>query len=125
MIISKRIISTSLSAVLIGGLLITSPITEAAVGCKKAGGIKCQSNASAKHKITHANKHRYHGRPVRGYKGWHYYKHPIVTALGVAIIVDAAGNYKTEQGNDVVILGNGDEITNVFEKDGKVYFIKS
>ena len=102
-------------------LVIGMSDANAAVGCKKAGGIKCQSNASARHKVKHK---RYYGNPVRGHRGWNYYHHPLVTALGVAIIIDAYGNYKTDSGSDVVVLGNGSEITDVYEKNGKVYLVK-
>ncbi|MCL1111019.1 hypothetical protein L2719_15915 [Shewanella schlegeliana] len=42
----------------------------------------------------------------------------------MAIVLDAAGNAVTNTGNKVVVLGEGDEVTNVYEKDGVVYLIK-
>ncbi len=118
-----KLSTLSFSVIGLGILLaVGAPNANAAVGCKKAGGVKCQSNASARNKASHK---RYYGNPVRGHRGWNYYHHPMLTTLGVVIMIDAMGNYKSESGSDIVILGNGSEITNVYEKSGKVYFIKS
>ncbi len=91
------------------------------VGCKRAGGVKCQyikpkhTYGQRSHKIIVVPKHHRH---------YHAFHHPLVTALGIAIILDAAGNPVTDTGNKVVVLGDGTTVTNVYEQDDTVYLIK-
>ncbi|MCL1137037.1 hypothetical protein [Shewanella pneumatophori] len=89
----------------------------ATVGCERAGGIKCQKvrKPYKKTKVIVVPKHHRH---------YHAYHSPLLTALGMAIVLDAAGNAVTETGNKVVVLGEGNEVKNVYEKDGVVYLIK-
>lgn len=89
----------------------------ATVGCERVGGIKCQkvgkSYGRAKVIVVPKNHRHYHA-----------YHSPLLTAMGMAIILDAAGNAVTDKGNKVVVLGEGNEVKQVYEKDGVVYLIK-
>ncbi|CAH0529193.1 hypothetical protein [Vibrio hippocampi] len=65
----------------------------------------------------------YIGKPYHR-AGWSYWAHPIASAVAFAIVVDAVtGDLQDEQGNDVVVLGDGGEVTATYEKDGTVYII--
>lgn len=93
------------------------PVEATTIGCERAGGIKCQKirKPYKKTQVIVVPKHHYH---------YHAYRSPLVTALGIAIVLDAAGNAVTENGNQVVVLGEGNEVKNVYEKNGVVYLIK-
>ncbi|WP_041416000.1 hypothetical protein [Shewanella halifaxensis] len=111
----------------ISSVLLTSALTilslgvfsvdAATVGCERAGGIKCQKvkKPYSRTKVIVVPKNHRH---------YHAYRSPLLTALGVAIVLDAAGNAVTDTGNEVVVLGEGNEVKNVYEKDGVVYLIK-
>lgn len=112
---------------------------DAAVGCKRAGGVQCQEHgrvgkpgkvARAPAKVIRAPHYRapiYRGRPVvivNGYQRPSWYQHPLLAAIGAAIIIDAVtGEPKAESGQKVVILGEGDELSKVYEKDDTVYLV--
>ncbi|GIU48590.1 hypothetical protein TUM4438_30340 [Shewanella sairae] len=107
-----------LSALVTSLLNLGAAKAEAAtVGCERAGGIKCQKVRKPYHRskvIVIPKSHRH----------YHAYHSPMLTALGIAIVLDAAGNAVTDKGNKVVILGEGNEVKNVYEKDGVVYLVK-
>lgn len=89
----------------------------ATVGCERAGGIKCQK----------VGKHYGRTKVIvvpKTHRHYHAYHSPLLTAMGMAIVLDAAGNAVTDTGNKVVVLGEGNEVKNVYEKDGVVYLIK-
>ncbi|GIU15036.1 hypothetical protein [Shewanella sp. MBTL60-007] len=89
----------------------------ATVGCERVGGIKCQK----------VGKHYGRAKVIvvpKTHRHYHTYHSPLLTAMGVAIVLDAAGNAVTDTGNKVVVLGEGNEVTNVYEKDGVLYLIK-
>ena len=107
---------------------------DAAVGCKRAGGVQCQEHGRvgkpgqvvrAPAKVIRAPIYR--GRPVvivNGYQRPAWYQNPLLAAIGAAIIIDAvSGEPKTESGQNVVVLGDGDELSKVYEKDDTVYLV--
>ncbi|GIC78183.1 hypothetical protein [Moritella sp. F3] len=112
---------------------------DAAVGCKRAGGVQCQEHGRvgkpgqvvrAPAKVIRTPNYRapiYRGRPVvivNGYQRPSWYQNPLLMAIGAAIIIDAvSGEPKTESGQNVVILGEGDELSKVYEKDDTVYLV--
>ncbi|MCL1049247.1 hypothetical protein L2755_06360 [Shewanella abyssi] len=98
-------------------LSATFSVQAATIGCERAGGIKCQKvNQSYKRaKVIVIPKSHHH---------YHAYQSPLLSALGLAIVLDAAGNAVTNKGTKVVVLGEGNEVKNVYEKDGVVYLIK-
>ncbi|WP_237158019.1 hypothetical protein [Shewanella psychrophila] len=57
----------------------------------------------------------------------HYnaYSSPMLTALGIAIVLDTAGKAVTQKGQQVIVLGEGNEVKNVYEKYGVVYLVKT
>ncbi|MBL4816660.1 MAG: hypothetical protein JKY74_14370 [Shewanella sp.] len=91
----------------------------ATLGCERVGGIKCQ-------KIGHKRVVR---APIvvvpRHHHHYNAFRSPMLTALGIAIVLDAAGKAVTDKGQQVVVLGEGNEVKNVYEKDGVVYLIKA
>ncbi|GIU07852.1 MULTISPECIES: hypothetical protein [unclassified Shewanella] len=92
-------------------------IQAASVGCERAGGIKCQK----------LGKHYGRTKVIvvpKSHRHYHAYHSPLLTAMGMAIVLDAAGNAVTDKGNEVVVLGEGNEVKQVYEKDGVVYLIK-
>ncbi len=98
---------------------ISTTAQAATVGCERAGGIKCQKVSPKRvirAPIVVVPRHHHH------YNAFHS---PMLTALGIAIILDAAGNAVTEKGQQVVVLGEGNEVKNVYEKDGVVYLVKA
>ncbi|ABV37365.1 hypothetical protein Ssed_2758 [Shewanella sediminis HAW-EB3] len=101
------------------GTTVSFESNAATVGCERAGGVKCQHVSPKRVKrgavIVVPKTHRH-------YRSYHS---PMLTALGIAIILDAAGNAVTEKGQQVVVLGEGNEVSNVYEKDGTVYLIKA
>lgn len=115
---------------------------DAAVGCKRAGGVQCQEHCRvgkpgqvvrAPAKVIRTPNYRapiYRARPVvivNGYQRPSWYQNPLLMAIGAAIIIDAvSGEPKTESGQNVVILGEGDElskVSKVYEKDDTVYLV--
>jgi len=112
---------------------------DAAVGCKRAGGVQCQEHGRvgkpgkvvrAPAKVIRTPAYRapiYRGRPVvivNGYQRPAWYQNPLLAAIGAAIIIDAvSGEPKTESGQNVVVLGEGDELSKVYEKDDTVYLV--
>ncbi|PKG56967.1 hypothetical protein CXF83_14350 [Shewanella sp. Choline-02u-19] len=92
----------------------------ATVGCDRAGGVKCQ-------KVNKPYKSYKRAKVIvipRSHLHYHAYHTPLLSALGLAIVLDAAGNAVTNKGDKVVVLGEGNEVKNVYEKDGVVYLIK-
>ena len=89
----------------------------ATVGCERSGGIKCQKvrKPYQRNKVIVIPKNHRH---------YHAFHSPILTTLGIAIVLDAAGNAVTDDGSKVVVLGEGSGVKNVYEKDGVVYLIK-
>ncbi|AQS36743.1 hypothetical protein Sps_01578 [Shewanella psychrophila] len=49
----------------------------------------------------------------------------MLTALGIAIVLDTAGKAVTQKGQQVIVLGEGNEVKNVYEKYGVVYLVKT
>lgn len=82
-------------------------------------------NVSA-HRTGHHHRHGKHVVRVPT----HHHAHPVATVAalaGIAIMIDAAGQAKTESGQEVVVLDSsyvGDGKTEVIESNGKVYIIK-
>ncbi|WP_076409307.1 hypothetical protein [Shewanella sp. UCD-KL12] len=113
-------INTFVAAITITLVGLTSTTANAAtVGCERAGGIKCQkvhSKRVVRTPVVIVPSHHHH------YNAFHS---PMLTALGIAIVLDAAGNAVTEKGQQVVVLGEGNEVKNVYEKDGVVYLVKA
>ncbi|WP_299789495.1 hypothetical protein [uncultured Shewanella sp.] len=101
------------------GVSVSTESDAATVGCERAGGVKCQHVGPKRVKrgavIVVPKTHRH----------YHSFHSPMLTAMGIAIVLDAAGNAVTEKGQQVVVLGEGDEVSNVYEKDGIVYLIKA
>lgn len=52
-----------------------------------------------------------------------YDSHPLVAALGIGILVDTKGNAYTEDGKDVAVLGDGNELDRVIEVQGALFLI--
>ena len=105
---------------------------DAAVGCKRAGGVECREygRVGKPAKVVRGPNYRapiYRGRPVvvvNGYQRPSWYQNPLLVAIGAAIIIDAAtGQPTTESGQNVVVLGEGDELSKVYEKDDTVYLV--
>ena len=99
--------------------LASTPAAAATVGCERAGGVKCQKvgyKRVVRAPVVIVPRHHHH---------YNAFRSPVLTALGIAIILDAAGNAVTEKGQQVVVLGEGNEVKNVYEKDGVVYLIKA
>ncbi|MGK0273423.1 MAG: hypothetical protein ACI88H_004104 [Cocleimonas sp.] len=98
-------------------LAVTFSVQAATVGCERAGGVKCQK----------VNKPYKRSKVIvipRSHHHYQAYHSPLLSALGLAIVLDAAGNALTNKGDKVVVLGEGNEVKNVYEKDGVVYLIK-
>ncbi|CAM0104470.1 hypothetical protein PODOV005v1_20008 [Vibrio phage PS32B.2] len=53
-----------------------------------------------------------------------YDSHPLVAALGLGILVDAKGDAYTDNGKDVIIVEDGDELSIVLEGNDTVFLIK-
>ncbi|QQX82098.1 hypothetical protein JK628_09935 [Shewanella sp. KX20019] len=101
-------------------LSATFSVQAATVGCERAGGVKCQ-------KVNKSYKPYKRAKVIvipKSHHHYHAYQSPLLSALGLAIVLDAAGNAITNKGNKVVVLGEGDEVKNVYEKDGVVYLVK-
>ncbi|WP_255554964.1 hypothetical protein [Moritella sp. 24] len=105
---------------------------DAAVGCKRAGGVECREygRIGKPTKVVRGPNYRapvYRGRPVvvvNGYQRPSWYQNPLLAAIGAAIIIDAVtGQPTTEKGQNVVVLGEGDELSKVYEKDDTVYLV--
>ncbi len=115
----KSLMAICSTLILCFGITFSIDSTAATVGCERAGGVKCQHVSPKRVKrgtiIVVPKTHRH----------YHSYHSPMLTALGMAIVLDAAGNAVTEKGQQVVVLGEGNEVSNVYEKDGTVYLIKA
>lgn len=113
-----------LMALIMGFSFTVTAVSADTVGCKRAGGVKCQHVKPGKPALVK----RHHKRAVvvvpSHHRHYHAFHHPLVTALGVAIIIDAKGNSVTESGQNVVVLGDGADVKDVIEKDGTIYIIK-
>lgn len=59
----------------------------------------------------------------RSHLHYHVNHTPQLSPLGLTIVIDAAGNTVTNKGDKVAVLGEGNGVKNVFEKDGVVYLI--
>lgn len=90
-----------LMALIMGFSFTVTAVSADTVGCKRA--------------VVVVPSHHRH---------YHAFHHPLVTALGVAIIIDAKGDSVTESGQNVVVLGDGTDVKDVIEKDGTIYIIK-
>ena len=70
---------------------------------------------------------RYIGKPYAYRRGWYRWGHTwaayALTAIGGAIIVNALGDLETENGQEVIVLGGGGDVQQVFTENGKVYLI--
>ncbi len=136
----KKILIMAAALLSVNVSVITT--AEAAVGCNRAGGIECREygrvgkpGRALPARAVHAPNYRvpnyrapaYRGRPVvivNGYQRPSWYAHPLLTVIGAAIIIDAvSGQPKTETGQKVVILGEGNDLSKVYEKDDTVYLV--
>lgn len=111
------------SLLFILGATIPAELSAATVGCERAGGVKCQRVAPKRMvrtpviaPIIIVPKHHHH------YRAFHS---PMLTALGIAVVLNAAGEAVTDKGQQVIVLGEGSNVSNVYEKDGVVYLIKA
>ncbi|WP_087022768.1 hypothetical protein [Thaumasiovibrio subtropicus] len=75
-------------------------------------------------KRVHVHK-RHIGRPVHHRSGWSYWAHPLATAISVAIIMDAAGNMALDDDDrELIIVGDGNEVKNIYETQSQVVIVK-
>ena len=79
--------------------------------------------------LAHRNGkvHRHPKKVVVVQKHHHHPVAALASIVGLAVIIDAAGNAKTESGQSVVVLDSQYQVggkTEVIEKDGIVYIIK-
>ncbi|WP_394392445.1 hypothetical protein [Shewanella woodyi] len=115
------IYTSSLLAVVAYSLPMT--VSAATVGCERAGGVKCQRVAPKRIVRTPVVA------PVivipKHHKHYHSFHSPMLTAMGIAVVLNAAGEVVTEKGQQVIVLGEGNEVSNVYEKEGVVYIIKT
>ncbi|MEC4725768.1 hypothetical protein HWQ46_09455 [Shewanella sp. D64] len=121
---NTKSLSTCLTSLMfVMGILTPTLSSAATVGCERAGGIKCQRVVPKRVTRTPiiapviiVPKHHHH------YRSFHS---PILTAMGIAVVLNAAGEAVTEKGQKIIVLGDGNNVSNVYEKDGIVYLIKA
>jgi hypothetical protein len=114
------------SLIFVVGAMIPTPSIAATVGCERASGVKCQRVAPKRvgrtpviapviTPIVIVPKNHHH------YRAFHS---PMLTAIGIVVVLNAAGQAVTDKGQQVIVLGEGSNVSNVYEKDGVVYLIK-
>lgn len=122
--INKTIFTICASALLtVAAYSLPMTVSAATVGCERAGGVKCQRIAPKRIVRTPVVA------PVivipKHHKHYHSFHSPMLTAMGIAVVLNAAGEAVTEKGQQVIVLGEGNEVSNVYEKEGVVYIIKT
>ncbi|WP_064791651.1 hypothetical protein [Shewanella woodyi] len=120
---AASIIYFSISVLAVGSAGISKGVSAATVGSERAGGVKCQRVAPKRIVRTPVVA------PVivipKHHKHYHSFHSPMLTAMGIAVVLNAAGEVVTEKGQQVIVLGEGNEVSNVYEKEGVVYIIKT
>ncbi len=122
--IKINVLVTCLTAFIFAvSVMMSTGLSAATVGCERAGGVKCQRVAPKRivrspviAPIIIVPKHHHH------YRAFHS---PMLTAMGIAVVLNAAGEAVTDKGQQVIVLGEGNNVSNVYEKDGVVYLIKT